>query len=71
MANTGKFRYDIEMNVDKASVERSKAQFNDLIKHLQEIQKQARQSSILGNADDNIRQAANEAKKLQDILNTS
>ena len=71
MANTGKFRYDIEMNVDKASLERSKSQFNDLLSYLQKIQTQAKHADILGNADDNLRLAAKEAKNLENILNAS
>ena len=71
MANTGKFRYDIEVNADKASIVRMKAQFNEVISYLQRIQMQANQADILGKADDNIREAAIEAQKLSNILNAS
>lgn len=71
MVSKNELRVGVKFETDNQQLEVSKQKLNELIANLQLIQNQYKQTNLLGNASEEFKQASQEAKKLEQILNSS
>lgn len=71
MATKNEIRVGVKFETDNKQLEVSKQKLTEITKELQNIQAQNHQADILGSADKKLADAAKEAKKLEQILNSS
>jgi hypothetical protein len=71
MATKSEIRVGVKFETDNKQLELSKQKLVEITKELQNIQTQSHQADILGSADKKLAGAAKEAKKIEQILNSS
>lgn len=71
MVSKNELRIGVRFDVDNQQLEKSKQQITELTNSLQKIQTEYKSAKLLGNVDKDFEKAAQEAKKLEQILNES
>jgi hypothetical protein len=71
MVSKNEIRVGVKFDVDNKQLDVSKQKINDLLSSLQKIQTDFQSAKILGEADKDFEKAAQEAKKLEQILKDS
>ena len=71
MVSKNEIRVGVKFDVDNKQLELSKQKLGELTSILQKMQTDYSQAKIFGKATPELREAAKEAKKLEQILNNS